>query len=137
MFSGNVKPENMADHFGLLLKSDKDATQCIVLAFDKGMQRAELLNLPMGVDPFWEASCTNIGTPKDAGPDGIRVCEKPFPFKDGDVIDLKVAVDKDMIEIFAGEKIAFTYRYYGQTDYQIGLMAQDGCAEFFDLKITK
>ena len=53
----------MADHFGLLLKSDSDATQCIVLAFDKGMQRAELLNLPMEVDPFWEASCTNIGIP--------------------------------------------------------------------------
>ncbi|MCB6609108.1 glycoside hydrolase family 32 protein [[Clostridium] symbiosum] len=137
LFHCKVKPVNMADHFGLLLKSDRDATQCIVLAFDKGMQRAELLNLPMGVDPFWEASCTNIGTPKDAGPDGIRVCEKPFPYEDGDVIDLKVVIDRDMIEIFAGEKIAFTYRYFGETDYQIGLMAQDGCAEFFDIAVTK
>ena len=91
----------------------------------------------MEVDPFWEASCTNIGIPKDAGPDGIRVCEKPFPYKDGDVIDIKVAIDRDMIEIFAGEKIAFTYRYYGDTEYQIGLMAQDGCAEFFDIRVTE
>ena len=56
---------------------------------------------------------------------------------DGDVIDIKVAIDRDMIEIFAGEKIAFTYRYYGDTEYQIGLMAQDGCAEFFDIRVTE
>lgn len=92
-FSCKVKPVDMSDHFGLLLKSDSGAIQCIILAFDKGMQRAEFLNLPMEVDPFWEAPCTNIGIPKDAGLDGIRVCEKPFPYKDGDVIDIKVAID--------------------------------------------
>lgn len=137
LFSCKVKPVDVADHFGLLIKSDRDATQCLVLAFDKGMQRLELLNLPMGVDPFWEASCTNIGRPKDAGPDGIRVCEKPFAFQSGDVIDLKVIIDRDMIEIFAGERVAFTYRFYAETEYEIGLMVQDGCAEFFDITLTK
>ena len=62
---------------------------------------------------------------------------KTVSYKDGDVIDIKVAIDRDMIEIFAGEKIAFTYRYYGDTEYQIGLMAQDGCAEFFDIRVTE
>ena len=35
LFSCKVKPVDMADHFGLLLKSDSDATQCIVLALIK------------------------------------------------------------------------------------------------------
>lgn len=137
LFSCKVKPSDMADYFGLLLKSDADAAQCLILAFDKGMQRVSLLNLPMAVDPFWEASCTNIGRPKEPGPDGIRVCEKPFRFADEDIIDLKVIIDKDMIEIFAGEKIAFTYRFYGETEYEIGLISQDGKAGFFDISLTK
>ena len=127
---------HLADHFGLLLKSDSDATQCNVLAFDKDTEggnfsifrwrwiRSGKLPAPISAFRGLQAQTTR----------GMR---KPFPYKDGDVIDIKVAIDQDMIEIFAGEKIAFTYRYYGHTEYQIGLMAQDGCAEFFDIRVTE
>jgi beta-fructofuranosidase len=137
LFSCKVRPNDVCDHFDLVLKSDEDMSRCLVLALDYGMQRVSLLNLPMGVDPFWQQSCTNIGTPKDPGPDGIRVCEKPFPFKNGDVIDLKVVIDQDMMKIFIGEKVAFTYRSYEKPEYEIGLMVQDGHAEYFDIQLTK
>lgn len=137
MFSCKVRPNNSYDHFGLVLKSDKDISRCLVLAFEKGMQRVSLLNLPMAVDPFWQQSCTNIGMPKDPGPDGIRVAEKPFNFNDGDVIDLKVVIDHDMMEIFVGEKVAFTYRSYEKPEYEIGLIVQDGNVEYYDIEITK
>lgn len=137
LFQCKVKPVDSSDSFGLVLKSDQDMARCLVLTIEKGMQRVSLLNLPMGVDPFWEQSCTNIGAPKDPGPDGIRVAEKPFPFNDGEVIDLKVVIDHDMVEIFVGEKVAFTYRSYDQAEKEIGLMAQDSIVEFYDVKFTK
>ena len=137
MFSCKIRPTDAKEYFGLLLKSNRDASRCLELRFEPGMQRVSLVNLPMDVDPFWRQSCTNVGAPKDPGPDGVRVCEKPFRMKDGDVIDIKVVVDDDMIEIFMGEKAAFTYRVYEETEYEIGLIVQDGNAEYFDLKVTK
>jgi beta-fructofuranosidase len=137
MFSCKVRPNDCWDYFGLVLKSDKDVSRCLVLALESGMQRVSLLNLPMDVDPFWRQSCTNVGTPKDPGPDGIRVCENPFKFKNGDVIDLKVVIDHDMVETFVGEKVAFTYRSYEKPEYEIGLIVQDGNAEYYDIRIGK
>lgn len=137
MFRCKMKPNNCKDHFGLLLKSNEVASRCLELRIEPGMQRASLVNLPMGVDPFWVESCTNVGTPKDPGPDGIRVCEKPFTVADDDVIDVKVVIDHDMIEIFLGEKVAFTYRIYENTEYQIGLEVQDGTVQYYDISLTK
>ena len=137
LFSCKVRPNDCCDYFGLVLKSDKDVGRCFVLALDCGMQRVSLLNLPMDVDPFWRQSCTNVGTPKEPGPDGIRVCEKPFNFRNGDIIDFKVVTDHDMMEIFVGEKVAFTYRSYEKPEYEIGLIVQDGNAEYYDIQITK
>lgn len=137
MFSCKMKVGDCRDHFGLLLKSDEKAARCLELRVEPGMQRISLVNLPMDVDPFWRESCTNVGEPKNPGPDGIRVCEKPFPVKMGDLIDVKVIIDDDMVEIFIGEKAAFTYRVYEKTDYNIGLQVQDGSVEYYDIKITK
>ena len=137
MFKCKIRPSDSKEYFGLLLKSNKDASRCLELRFEPGMQRVSLVNLPMDVDPFWRESCTNVGTPKDPGPDGIRVCEKPFAFKDGDVIDIKLVIDDDMVEIFMGEKAAFTYRVYEKTDYEVGLVVQDGNAEYFDMEVTQ
>ncbi|SCP98944.1 glycoside hydrolase family 32 protein [Anaerobium acetethylicum] len=137
MFKCKVRPKDCCDYFGLLLKSDEAAGRCLVLSFESGMQRVSLLNLPMDVDPFWQQSCTNIGKPKNPGPDGIRVCEKPYRFEDNDIIDVKVFVDHDMIEIFVGEKVAFTYRSYEKPEYEIGLIVQDSVAEFYDISISK
>ena len=90
MFTCNVVPRDVSESFGILLKSDSDASKCLQLIFEKGMQRVSLLNLPMAVDPFWQQSCQSIPDPKDPGPDGIRVCEKPFDFDNGDNIEIKI-----------------------------------------------
>lgn len=137
LFHCKIRPDNVYDQFGLLFKSDADCGQCLQLIFEYGMQRVSLINLPMQVDPFWEASCTNIGRAKDAGPDGVRVCEKPFTFQNGDCLDVKAAVDNDLIEIFIDEKTAFTYRYYGGVEYEAGIIVQDGNVEYFDISIKK
>lgn len=137
LFRCKMKVGDCRDYFGLLLKSDEKAARCLELRVEPGMQRVSLVNLPMDVDPFWRESCTNVGEPKDPGPDGIRVCEKTFSVKTGDVIDVKVIIDRDMVEIFIGEKVAFTYRVYEKTKYEIGLQVQDGSVEYYDIKITK
>lgn len=137
LFRCKVQPDTVYDQFGFILKSDDDSAQCLLLVFEKGMQRVSLLNLPMAVDPFWEASCTNIGKAKDPGPDGVRVCEKPFRFQNGSQINIKMAIDYDMLEIFIDEKIAFTYRYYSKMKHEVGLMVQDGMVDFFDIDVRK
>lgn len=137
LFKCKLQPKECYDNFGLLLKSDKAAARCLVLSFEPGMQRVSLLNLPMDVDPFWQQSCTNIGQPKDPGPDGIRVCEKPFSFQHKDIIDVKVLIDHDMVEIFVGESVAFTYRSYEKPEYEIGYIVQDGNVEYYGIEITK
>ena len=137
LFRCKLRITDCRDYCGLLLKSNRDASRCLELRIESGMKRLSLVNLPMDVDPFWRESCTNVGTPKNPGPDGIRVCEKPFLFKEGEVIDVKVVMDKDMVEIFIGERAAFTYRVYEKTEYEIGFMAQDGKVEFFDIEVVK
>lgn len=137
MFSCKIMPREVYDHFGVLLKSDKEASGCLLLEFDVAMQRVSILNLPMGVDPFWEQSCQAVPKAKDPGPDGIRVCEKTFVIEAGKIIDIKIVVDKDMVEAFVGEQVAFTYRSYAKSDYEVGLLAQDGKVEVYDIKIAK
>ena len=136
-FSCSVVPRDVTDHFGLLLKSDKDASVCLQLVFDPAMQRVSLENLPMAVDPFWQQSCQSIPAPKDPGPDGFRVCEKPFGIQTGEKIDITVIIDNDMIEIFVGDKATFTYRSYASPDYEVGLFVQDGDANFYNVTINK
>ncbi|WP_320128579.1 family 43 glycosylhydrolase [uncultured Sphaerochaeta sp.] len=137
IFKCTITPHEARDSFGLLLKSDNEASSCLVLSFETAMQRVSLLNLPMSVDPFWQQSCQAIPEPKDPGPDGFRVCEKPFPIYDNCGITVKVIVDNDLIELFIGDKIAFSYRSYAQAEHQLGLIVQDGNAEYKDIEILK
>lgn len=137
MMSCQIKPIDCCDYFGIVLKSDYNASKCLILAFECGPQRISLTNLPMAVDPFWEQSCQSILSPKLPGPDGPRVCEKAFIFKDGDLIDLKVVIDRDLLEIFIGEKVAFTYRSYEIAEYEIGLIVQDGKVEYSNISFGK
>lgn len=137
MLRCKIKPSDCTDHFGLLLKSDKDASICAILQFDIAMKRVSLLSLPMAVDPFWQQSCQAIPKPTDPGPDGIRVAEKIFDFNNDQEIGVKVIVDNDMIEIFVDEKIAFTYRIFRKCEFEAGIIVQDGNARFFDISITK
>ena len=117
----------MYDHFGILLKSDKEASGCLLLEFDVAMQRVSLVNLPMGVDPFWVQSCQAVPPATEPGPDGVRVCEKTFDITEGSEIDVKIIVDHDMVEVFVGEQVAFTYRIYAKPEFETGLLAQEMC----------
>ena len=137
LFSCTISPRESYDHFGILLKSDREASGCLQLDFDVAMQRVSLLNLPMDTDPFWRQSCQAVPPATDPGPDGIRVCEKTFDFWDGCDIDVKVFVDHDMIEVFVAEQIAFTYRIFEKPAYEVGLLAQDSKVEFSSIRITK
>lgn len=137
MLKCKMIPRECNDYFGILLKSDKEASGCLLLEFDVAMQRVSLLNLPMGVDPFWEASCQAVPPAKDPGPDGIRVCEKTFPINEDEEIVVKVIVDNDMIEIFVSDKIAFTYRYYETPEFELGFIVQDSIVEIYDITVKK
>lgn len=137
LFTGTVIPKEANDSFGILLKSDWEASGCLFLEFDVAMQRVSLLSLPMGVDPFWEQSCQAVPKATEPGPDGVRVAEKTFEIKDGQTIDVKISVDHDMVEVFVGEQVAFTYRIFRKPEYELGLLAQDAKVEFANIAIRK
>ena len=136
MLTCKIVPRETYDTFGILLKSDKEASGCLFLEFDKAMQRVSFLNLPMGVDPFWVQSCQAVPPATEPGPDGVRVCEKTMQIEDGNAIDVKIIVDHDMIEAFIDEQIAFTYRIYAKPEFETGIIAQDSNVEFYNLSIS-
>ena len=71
------------------------------------------------------------------GPDGVRVAEKTFAIENGAAIDVKISVDHDMVEVFVGEQVAFTYRIFRKPEYELGLLAQDAKVEFANIAIRK
>ena len=87
------------------------------------------------MDPFWSTLSGKPIIPPEV--DGPRVCEKPFPFKPGDYINVKVVMCNDLIEIFVGDTIAFSYRSYTEMPYKIGVFAQDCSVEYHNLAFTK
>ena len=50
---------------------------------------------------------------------------------------MKVFVDHDMVEVFVGEQVAFTYRIFEKPAYEVGLLAQDSKVEFSNIEITR
>ncbi|WP_455156360.1 glycosyl hydrolase [Treponema socranskii] len=136
LFSCRCRAHELYNNFGILLKSDRDASTCLQLEFDYSMQRVSLLNLPMPVDPFWQQSCQAIPKPKMPGPDGFRVCEKSFAFDVNSWIKICLLVEKDNIDIFIDEKIAFSYRLYEKPEYELGFIAEDCNVEFCDISFA-
>jgi beta-fructofuranosidase len=128
LFSCRIRPRDCRDHFGLLIKSDRDIARCLLLAIEPAAQRASLVNYPLPVDPFWEASVASMAAAASPGPDGFRVAEAVFEVVDGGAIDIEVLVDEGLVEVFAGRKVALNYRWYGAADYELGVLVQDGCA---------
>ncbi|MCI6699615.1 MAG: GH32 C-terminal domain-containing protein [Lachnospiraceae bacterium] len=137
LFSCSATPYETNDYFGILLKSDKEASGCLLLEFDSAMQRVSLINLPMDTDPFWRQSCQAVPPATDPGPDGVRVAEKTFAISPGKAIDIKILIDHDMVEAFIGNEVAFTYRIYAKPEYEVGLITQDGVVEFDNISMTR
>jgi beta-fructofuranosidase len=90
----------------------------------------------MPVDPFWEASVASMATAALPGPDGPRVAEEFFDFRDGELIDVKILIDHDLIEVFVGERVALNYRWYDAAEFAVGIVVQDGNAEYEDIAIA-
>lgn len=134
MFECNIKASDCADYFGITINTDEDIDNGYLLVFNRAAQMASLNKLPAPLDPFW---ATLSGKPvMPAEVDGPRVCEKTFPFGDGDIINVKCVLTETMIEIYAGEQIAFTYRTYSKMPCRIGVFAQDCNVEYHNIEIT-
>lgn len=54
------------------------------------------------------------------GPDGPQVAEDFFEFHDGELIDIKILIDHDLVEVFVGEKAALNYRWHDAAAFEIG-----------------
>ena len=63
--------------------------------------------------------------------------EKTFAIENGVAIDVKISVDHDMVEVFVGEQVAFTYLIFRKPEYELGLLAQDAKVEFANIAIRK
>jgi hypothetical protein len=90
---------------GFAIKSDKNLVRTLLLMLEPAAQRVSLLNYPMPVDPFWEASVASMASSALPGLDGPRVAKDFFAFQDGESIDMKILVDHDLVEVFVGEKV--------------------------------
>lgn len=135
MMECTIKAADCADYFGLAIKTDEDLDHGYLLAFNIANQQVSLNKLPAPLDPFWATLSGKPIVPPEV--DGPRVCEKPFPFKNGDYINVKVVMCNDLIEIFAGDLVVFSYRSYTEMPYKIGVFAQDCNAEYHNIEFTK
>jgi beta-fructofuranosidase len=131
-----VRPTDCRDFFGFAIKSDRNLARSLLLTIEPAAQRVSLLIYPMPVDPFWEASVASIAKAALPGPDGPRVAEDFLAFEDGEVIDVKILIDHDLVEVFVGGKVALNYRWYAAAESEIGVIVQDGNAEYDEISIT-
>jgi beta-fructofuranosidase len=134
--SCKVRPLDCRDYFGFAIKSDRDLARSLLLTIERAAQRVSLLNYPMAVDPFWEASVASMATAALPGPDGPRVAEEFVEFCDGELVDVKILVDHDLIEVFVGDRVALNYRWYDAAEFAVGIVGQDGNAEYEDTAVA-
>ena len=135
MFECNIKASDCADYFGITINTDDDIDNGYLLVLNRGTQAASLNKLPAPLDPFWSTLSGKPIVPAEV--DGPRVCEKTYPFKDGDYINIKLVLSDTTIEAFIGDRIAFSYRTYAKQPNRIGVFAQDCNVEFHNISFTK
>ena len=134
MMECNIKASDCADYFGLTINTDEDIDNGYLLVFNRAAQSASLNKLPAPLDPFWSTLSGKPIIPAEV--DGPRVCEKPFPIQDGDIINVKCVLTDTMIEIFIGNRAAFSYRTYAKRPCRIGVFAQDCNVEYHNIEFT-
>jgi len=123
LFECDINAADCGDYFGIALKMDDDLDCGYLLAFEVAGQRAYINRIPAPLDPFWADLSGKENYSAEV--DGPRVCEKSFTFQNGDHINVKINISESILEIFIGNKIAFTYRVYGKAKHIIGVFAQD------------
>lgn len=135
MMECDIKAADCGDYFGISIKTDEDLDNGYLLAFNIAGQQVSLNKMPAPLDPFWSTLSGKPIIPPEV--DGPRVCEKPFPFQNGDYINVKVVLSHDLIEIFVGDLAAFSYRSYTEMPYKIGVFAQDCNVEYHNITFSK
>ena len=73
-----------------------------------------------------------------SGIDGLKVVERaPLKLKLGEALNLRVFVDKSIVEIYANDRQAICRRVYpGKKDsLRVSLFAEDGKAKFKKIKV--
>lgn len=135
LFECTIKANDCGDYFGIALKTDDDLDHGYLLAFDIAAQRVYLNKVPAPLDPFWSALSGKPIIPCEI--DGPRPCEKPFVFQNGDYINVKIVMSENLMEMFIGDQIAFTYRAYTPAKNQIGLFAQDCSVEYHHIRFLE
>lgn len=132
MFECDIRASDCGDYFGFSLKTDDDMDEGFLLAFDISAQRVYLNKIPGELDPFW-ADLTNSKIVK-CEVDGPRPCEKPYNFKNGDYIHVKIVMTGSLIEMYIDDCVVFSYRSYRETNNMIGIFAQDCNVEYLNIK---
>jgi hypothetical protein len=135
LFSCTVYAKDCRDHFGFVLKSDRELARCLLLSIEPATGRVSLVNFPYPVDPFWAASVASMVEAAEPGPDGPRVAEAFLDLRKGEAIDVKILVDHSLIEVFVDERVALNYRWYGAADYELGTLVQDGEATYSGIQL--
>lgn len=134
MMECNIKASDCADYFGISINTDEDIDNGYLLVLNRATQATSLNKLPAPLDPFWSILSGKPIIPAEV--DGPRVCEKTYPFKDGDIINIKLVLTDTMIEAFIGEQVAFSYRTYNKMPRRIGVFAQDCNVEYHNINFT-
>ena len=135
LFTCRIRPSDVRDNFGLLLKSDEDMESGYALRFEPGCHRVCLLKLPQPMDPYWAGLSGHGSAPVEV--DGPRVVERPFEIVDDKEITVKVVIFKSVLEVFVDDKVCLTYRGYKPGQYQFGCMVQDGVVAWTKLNFMK
>lgn len=134
MFECNIKASDCGDYFGIAINTDDDIDKGYLLVFNYATQTASINKLPAPLDPFWSTLSGQPIVPPEV--DGPKVCEKVYPFKMGDYINVKLVLSDSTIEAFIGNKIAFSYRTYSKLAHRIGLFAQDCAVEYHNISFA-
>jgi beta-fructofuranosidase len=133
LFECDIRVSDCSDNFGLTLYTDDDLDKGYQVAFNRQTQSVILNKLPAPLDPFW---ATLSGKELQSSEvDGPRVCEKPLEFKNGDFLNIKVFLDKGIMEMFIDNRVAFCYRTYTVLAQKIGVFVQDGNIEYHNITI--
>lgn len=136
-FNCKLNIQDCGDSAGIIMKACDDVSKCFMLSFDRPVQRVCLTKYPVPMDPYWADASVAVKDFSNSEVDGPHVCEKSFPFNNGDTIDLKIVIENHILEIFVDEKIAFTFRCCTPMDHDIGLYAQDAIVSFTNISFFK
>ena len=137
LLSCKVKPIDCRDHLGFVIKSDQDLSKCLLLTLEPTETTDFASQISHAGRPFLGgirrihgASCPARSRRTASRGESLRV-------HDGAPIDIKILIDHDLVEAFVDEKVALTYRCYDAAEYKIGIIVQDGNAEYEEISFKK